>query len=318
MYNPVAYFDTSHWLNRIAPCLWAANNERNASGWQETRKCQRFQRLMLIRDGQASVTVRDRAYHCRPNEYLVLPAQTENHCLITGRKTAWRYWIDFDWNYLVPYDSDAKDDKPRPASATGLGRTRVTPAYVPQGVIAGSVQHPDLVFDHLDRMCFRWCTMQSLQQVSCRGIFLEVLILLLGQQFPVETRSDEKDATHAEDHLTGKIRYLLGNFARCPVNKRPSVEFALAELGHSYGYLSRVFRRDTGMTPLQYVNARRMEHAASLLRDTDLTFAEVGFRLGIDNPSYFSHMFKKYAGSNPREYRARTRCGGGTRKKKGE
>ncbi|HET6296460.1 MAG TPA: AraC family transcriptional regulator [Kribbella sp.] len=72
-------------------------------------------------------------------------------------------------------------------------------------------------------------------------------------------------------------------------------------------YLSRLFRRDTGLSPLGFLGRLRAERAASLLAQTDLPAARVGAAVGWDDPTYFARRFRSLVGSTPTEYRARSR-----------
>jgi AraC family transcriptional regulator of adaptative response / methylphosphotriester-DNA alkyltransferase methyltransferase len=74
--------------------------------------------------------------------------------------------------------------------------------------------------------------------------------------------------------------------------------------GFSPQHLNRVFRRTLGVTPLQYLNRRRMEHAAALLRDGRLTVSAVGQQVGFADPYYFSRVFSQHFKQSPTEYRA--------------
>lgn len=72
-------------------------------------------------------------------------------------------------------------------------------------------------------------------------------------------------------------------------------------------YLSRLFRRDTGLSPLGFLARLRAERAATLLAQTDLPAARVGAAVGWDDPTYFARRFRSLVGSTPTEYRARSR-----------
>ncbi|GAA1550410.1 hypothetical protein GCM10009789_00250 [Kribbella sancticallisti] len=72
-------------------------------------------------------------------------------------------------------------------------------------------------------------------------------------------------------------------------------------------YLSRLFRRHTGLSPLGFLARLRAEQAATLLAHTDLPAARVGAAVGWDDPTYFARRFRSLVGSTPTEYRARTR-----------
>ncbi len=68
-------------------------------------------------------------------------------------------------------------------------------------------------------------------------------------------------------------------------------------------HLVRAFRRDLGITPLQYVIRRKIRHAQTLLLGTTRTVSEIGQSVGFPDTSYFIRMFKKHIGYTPQEYR---------------
>ena len=53
-----------------------------------------------------------------------------------------------------------------------------------------------------------------------------------------------------------------------------------------------------------YVNQKRMEHAATLLRSGTLQVQTVAQYCGIPDVNYFSKLFKRYIGVSPKEFRA--------------
>ncbi|MFS0868951.1 bifunctional transcriptional activator/DNA repair enzyme AdaA [Paenibacillus xylanilyticus] len=78
----------------------------------------------------------------------------------------------------------------------------------------------------------------------------------------------------------------------------------LAQISHGSPYhLHRVFKRITGMTPLQYVQEKRMTEAGNLLVNTSLTVTDIGRRVGIANSAYFIAVFRKHTGQTPAHYR---------------
>ena len=71
----------------------------------------------------------------------------------------------------------------------------------------------------------------------------------------------------------------------------------------SASHLSHVFKRETGLSPIQYMMQRRIGEAQSLLVETSLTIQEIDERLGFTDSAHFSKMFKKCVGVTPKEYR---------------
>ncbi len=73
--------------------------------------------------------------------------------------------------------------------------------------------------------------------------------------------------------------------------------------GISRGYLSTVFKKETGKTVSQYIKEKRIKHAAHLLATTHLQVQTVALHCGILDVQYFSKMFKSQTGKTPKEYR---------------
>ena len=73
--------------------------------------------------------------------------------------------------------------------------------------------------------------------------------------------------------------------------------------GVSAGYLSSVFKKETGSTVSEYVREKRMKHAAHLLSTTQLQVQTVALNCGIMDAQYFSKLFKNKFGMTPIEYR---------------
>jgi AraC family transcriptional activator of pobA len=71
--------------------------------------------------------------------------------------------------------------------------------------------------------------------------------------------------------------------------------------------LARTLTRITGRTTKELVTERVMVEAARLLRYTDLTVGEIAYRVGFEDPLYFSRAFKRHSGRSPQAYRAAVR-----------
>ena len=96
---------------------------------------------------------------------------------------------------------------------------------------------------------------------------------------------------------------------RAMVEEAPSMRLGVAEmarrLGVSERHLSRLCREGTGMAPQGVIHAAVLREACRILAYTRLQVAEVGLRLGFDDPAYFSRFFQQRTGVSPRAYRAR-------------
>ncbi|WP_334071385.1 MULTISPECIES: response regulator [Paenibacillus] len=68
-------------------------------------------------------------------------------------------------------------------------------------------------------------------------------------------------------------------------------------------YLSRLYKKVTGESIIDAINKYRIEKAKKLLRNPASKVFEVAEAVGIETPAYFTHVFSKYTGMSPKEYK---------------
>lgn len=76
-----------------------------------------------------------------------------------------------------------------------------------------------------------------------------------------------------------------------------------AQLNISPFYLSHTFKKYSGYTPLQYLTRRRIGEAQTLLLHSKHNLTQISQAVGFNNVTYFQHVFFKYVGITPRDYR---------------
>lgn len=81
------------------------------------------------------------------------------------------------------------------------------------------------------------------------------------------------------------------------------VDDLAAAAGLSKAHFSREFRRTFGESPYVYLLTRRLERAATLLRNTDHSVAEVCLEVGLQGIGSFTTSFKRMYGMTPTAYR---------------
>jgi AraC-like DNA-binding protein len=113
-------------------------------------------------------------------------------------------------------------------------------------------------------------------------------------------------ATHADagprepPHVTATRRLFDTRFAE-PL----SIGGIAAELSIHPDYLRQCFIQWTGETPIRYLIRKRLESACDLLRLNQENTRRIAARVGIENPYYFSRLFRNRFGLTPTQYRAR-------------
>ena len=78
----------------------------------------------------------------------------------------------------------------------------------------------------------------------------------------------------------------------------------LADVAHvNKYYLSHLFSKEFGVSPIKYLTERRIQVSKELLSSTDYSIAQISNSCGFSSQSYFSQSFKKFTDMTPAEYR---------------
>lgn len=99
----------------------------------------------------------------------------------------------------------------------------------------------------------------------------------------------ERAKTYVENHILGEI-----NRDQIAENIHVSPE-----------YLSRVFRKKTGRSLVEYITDTKMKAAQEMLTHSDKSISQIATQLGYGNFSYFSQLFRNYFSLTPSEFRRR-------------
>jgi len=103
-----------------------------------------------------------------------------------------------------------------------------------------------------------------------------------------------------EKFIQNAIRYVEENVS----NADYSVEDLGKELGISRAHFYKKIISLTGKSPLEFIRAIRLQQAAQLLEKSQLTVAEVAYKVGFNNPKYFAKYFKETFHVLPSAYAA--------------
>lgn len=92
--------------------------------------------------------------------------------------------------------------------------------------------------------------------------------------------------------------YIAANYMQ-PIRLKEVAE----TMSFSEGHFTRMFRKEFGMTFVQYLTEYRIQRSQELLADTNIPIEQIAFRVGINSYSYFCTCFKRLCGVSPGAYR---------------
>ena len=96
------------------------------------------------------------------------------------------------------------------------------------------------------------------------------------------------------------IQYMQKN-----INRTLTLSEIAEAVNLSPAHITTLFKKKTGFAMIEYFNQLKTQKACQYLLFTDLRVNEIGSKLGIDDPYYFSRMFTKIIGVSPVKYRSK-------------
>ncbi|MEL7610147.1 MAG: AraC family transcriptional regulator [Bacillota bacterium] len=92
--------------------------------------------------------------------------------------------------------------------------------------------------------------------------------------------------------------YVLANF-----DHRLTLDDISRHVYLSNSYVSSIFKKETGLSIIDYANRVRINRSKRLLHDTDISISMISTRCGFEDQSYFTKTFRKHVGMSPKKYR---------------
>ncbi|WP_424767067.1 AraC family transcriptional regulator [Paenibacillus sp. sgz302251] len=239
--------------------------------WNDDNYTADVNKLYYIQEGEGYIKIGDHKLFPKPGDLCLLPADIVQSYGTLNANTYGKYWCHFT------------------AKLHNLNLFQVldTPTIV-------RVSDHSSLRNKFRRLVEHHKSEEWTADLYVQATFLEILAFYLEQAGQVAINTPAAGPfekmnvvlTYIEEHLADNI----------------TVD-TLAQLVHFHpNYFIRMFKSTTGLSPIQYVNRKRMNKARQLLSFTSLSISAVAESLGMD-ATYFSRLFKEYTALSPSEYR---------------
>ena len=161
------------------------------------------------------------------------------------------------------------------------------------------------ILDHFESVEISSCLRNILREMEQKSTgyedvcqaFMEILIIRLMRNTALSVH-EEPQAVSGNRQCAAVRRYIDLHF------KESLTLEQLADEAHmNKFYLSHAFKREYGVSPINYMISRRIEESKYLLAETDLSMSQISQLLGFSSLSYFSQVFRRTQTVSPKEYR---------------
>ena len=241
-----------------------------APEWGETNCIYGFYKFYYFLSGEATLIIHGDTYHPKPGELYMIPADTKHTYLHNPLNPVLKYWCHFDLNFC---------------GEQKIAYSRETLFCTPPSDVLTPLFH---------RLVDLNTSANSLDILLEKSILIELFKIFL------EYINPQKLMPQNPEHFVSKVNdYILRNMQTAISLKD------MADLVHLHpNYFIQFFKRYFFVSPVEYVNAVRLEKATQLLlNEPDLTIEQVAFQVGYNDYRYFGRAFKKRYGMTPSAYK---------------
>lgn len=155
------------------------------------------------------------------------------------------------------------------------------------------------IYQIIQRLIFLFTENHPSKDFFVDNMLLELIVRILQTNTVHLHRNASKDQVN-NNRISAVVNYIHHHLERSL-----SVEELSAIAHMSPSNFFRVFKNETGMSPVTFVNIERIRKAMELLRDPNIQVKEVYLQCGFQNRSYFNRMFRKMSSMTPNEYQVR-------------
>lgn len=267
---------------------------RHNCDWNWKNISSPFTRIYYVKEGKAKIHLSDKTVQLRPGHLYIIPAYTMHSYECNDLFV--HYYLHVYEGFKSEMNLMERYDFPTEVTAT-IEDEQIFERMCEQHPYAklpdsnpeaydNTVQFTDYVHRYRD-MCL-W------QKMELRGAILILFSRFMREATPHVWTKDER--------LKHVLEYIHSHIA-----KDIDVDELASEACITKPYLIRIFKKELGTSPLQYINNKKVERAQLLLYTTDMPVKEIAYTLGFSDHSYFIRMFRKMSGITPQDYRERMR-----------
>lgn len=161
------------------------------------------------------------------------------------------------------------------------------------------------ILDHYESVEISGCLRNILREMEQKNTgyedvcqaYMEILVIRLMRSISLAVHS-EPQHTSGNRQCAAVKRYIDLHFKEGLTLEQLSEEVHMNKF-----YLSHAFKREYGVSPINYMISRRIDESKYLLAETDLSLSQISQMLGFSSLSYFSQVFRRTQDQSPKEFR---------------
>lgn len=231
--------------------------------------------LIYCTEGRGFFTLGNKKIEVTANSFIIVPANTLYMNYWADEKNPWTiYWVHFTGTNIYDFNKNLNLTTEREAREIPFNENIINTWHIMYNSLAMGYS-----FENLCNANF------CLYQLISNLIFFDKHLF-------VKKEGDK-------NFINETIHFMKNN-----IDKKITVDEMAKHQNLSTSHFSNLFRKSTGIAPLNYFIHLKMQKACQLLFSTDEKIKDVALKLGYDDPYYFSRIFKKQINISPENYRS--------------
>lgn len=290
-------------FDEICPYIREAGLQRQDS-WRNTPRRIYDHQFFYCFTGRAYLEIEGRLYQFQPGVMVIVPPDLPHHFWVDDDDPGELYWFHCDFfcyedrKWLFEqYNNPEIYRCFFGAPLTGREHIRENPVFeggyrLPEYLVVENTDTVEYFFRSIHTAYLRH---DRFWQLAAKRSFLGLLEEVFDQ-----TMGRQADAAARGRQVTGQMkRFIAVNYYR-----EVSVREICEQTGLNWEYASKLFKKEVGMRPVEYLNRYRIGKAKRLMLEPDLSLADIAEMVGFNSPNYFCNVIKRYEGRTPDALRA--------------
>ena len=256
--------------------------------WQHVQSP--FSRIYLVTEGEAWILLPTGRYRLSPGHLYLIPANTMHGYECTGLFSHYYLHVyeerEYETSLFSKYDLPVEVEA-RPEDLLLMKRLC---ELLPDLALPGS--NPQLYNNHSTLI-------SNMMQLKRHDVAVRIEMRGINTVLLSRFMHDAKEKQLMEDQRVVRIIDYIHQHIYDDIRINQLTDVSCL----SRGYMTALFTNMVGMSPQQYINKLKIEHAQLMLLTDDKQIKNIAYELGFTDHSYFIRLFKKVTGFTPQRYR---------------